>query len=158
MIMTFLLGLCLHPPPTQPYHSLLRQQMPPCLPSLEPPAEKKIYLPLYTNKRQQNGRSRIRITLPPNFDCRFFHNGDIQTLLIHKGFILLYRRCPLMIPYLQDTKDPLTLAYGMHKAAFSLLTLSRSVGQLIAKTYSDGLNCSGNVSWSQTAFFIYRNL
>lgn len=36
-----------------------------------------------------------------------FHNGHIQTLLIHKELLFLYRRCPLMIPYLHNTKDSL---------------------------------------------------
>lgn len=134
MIMTFLLRLCLCPPPTQPCHGLLRQQIPPQPPCIFPSRKKILkchFIPTKATKwqieNQNNSPSSLWLQILD------FHNGHIHTLSTHKGLLLPYRRCPLMIPYLQNTKAPLPLAYGMHKGAFSLLTLNRSESQLKAK-------------------------
>lgn len=154
--MTFLLRLCLQPPPTQPYRSLLRQQKPlwpPCLPFLERKENLNChFIPTQATKWQNKSRNYSPSSLW--LQILDFHNDHIQTLLIHKDLLFLYRRCPLMISYLHNTKDPLPRAYGMHKAAFSRVALSRSESQLMAKT--DGLNCNGKVYQSQAAFFIHR--
>lgn len=95
------------PPPTQSYHSLLGQQMPlypPCLPFLEKKKNLNChFIPTEATKWKIKNRNYSPSSLC--LQILEFHNGHIQTLLIHKELLFLYRRCPLMIPYLHNTKD-----------------------------------------------------